>query len=143
MPDFVILEGDMAIFVPAFGAAIVVVQPGVMPASGKSTASGKKICVEGDEAELSVPGCVYMTPQYNIPGTGTLKIDSLGSDQKTKKTKSGDKAIIIKGSVFNAKFEVQTPAQQPNPPGPPIPDSSPQYSGKGNFQTTNTKWKVS
>lgn len=143
MPDYVIIEGDLALFVPAFGAAIVVVKPGTMQASGKSTKAGKKICIEGDETKVSVPGCVYMTPQYVIPGVGTLKIDSLGGDQKSKKTKSGNKAIIIKGSVFNAKFEVQSPAQQPNPPGPPVPDSTPQYSGKGNFQTTNVKWRVS
>lgn len=142
MTDYLIMEGDLAIFMPAFGAAIVVVRPGTMQASGESTASGKKICVEGDESKVSVPGCMYMTPQYSIPGVGTLKIQALGGDQKSQKTKSGKKAIIIKGSMFDAKFEVQSPAQQPNPPGPPVPDGSPQYSGKGNFQTTNIKWKV-
>lgn len=142
MPDYVIMEGDMAIFIPAFGAAIVVVRPGIMQASGKSTATGKKICVEGDEGKLMVPGCMYMSGPYVIPGVGTLKIDSLGPDQTSKKTKSGSKAIIVKGSTFDAKFEVQAPAQQPTPAGP-VPDATPQYSGKGNFQTTNVKWKVS
>ena len=37
------------------------------------------------------------------------------------------------------EFEVQSPAQQPAPPGPPIPDASPSYSGNGSFVTTNTK----
>ena len=53
------------------------------------------------------------------------------------------KKIIIKGNMFNAKFEVSAPAQQPAPPGPPVPDSSSQYSGKGQFVTTNVKFKVS
>jgi hypothetical protein len=146
MPDYVIVEGDMAVFLPAFGTAVVIVQPGVMRGSGKSTLSGKKICLEGDEGQLSVPGCIYMTSQHSIPGVGTLKIESLAGDQKSKKTKSGKKAIIIKGSTFNAKFEVQTPAQDPSTiptQGAATPDASPQYSGKGNFQTSNVKWKVS
>ncbi len=133
----------MAIFMPAFGAAVVLVRPGRMSATGNSTLLGQKICIEGDESQLMVPGCMYTSGPYVIPGVGTLKIDSLGPDQTAKKTKSGRKAIIVKGTTFNAKFEVQTPAQQPSPPGPPVPDSSAQYSGKGHFQTMNVKWKVS
>lgn len=140
------MEGDQALFMPAFGAAVVVVQPGIMKASGKSTITGKKICVAGDEGDLSVPGCVYMTPQYSIPGTGTLKISALGGDQQSKKTKSGGKAIIVKGSTFTAAFEVQSPAKDPTPMstgGAPIPDATPKYSGSGNFMTTNMKFKIS
>lgn len=146
MSDFIIMEGDQAIFMPMFGAATVVVIPGVMQATGKTTITGKKICVAGDEGKLSVPGCVYMTPQYSIPGSGTLKIDKLGGDQESKVTKSGGKAIIVKGSTFTAKFEVQSPAQDPSPVasgGSPIPDATPSYSGTGNFMTTNIKFKVS
>ncbi|KAA3660478.1 MAG: hypothetical protein DWQ10_06590 [Calditrichaeota bacterium] len=140
MADFVIIEGDKAIFLPSFGAAMVVVQPGTMPASGPGTFNGKKLCIEGDEKDVSVPGCVYMTPQYCIPGSGTLKIDSLAGNQIAEKTNTGDTAVILKGMQFNAKFEVQSPAQQPPPgPGPPIPDATPNYSGKGMFQTSNTK----
>lgn len=142
MPDFLIIQGDLAVFMPNFGAAVVVVRPGTMQATGQTTHNGKKICVDGDEKNVTVPGCMYMTPQYSIPGVGTLKIDSLASDQLTTKTKSGGKTIIIKGNMFNAKFEVTAPAQQPAPPGPPVPDGSPQYSGKGQFVTTNIKFKV-
>ena len=142
MSDFIIIDGDQAIFIPAFGAAIVVVQPGQITGSGPATLNGKKICIEGDESSVEVPGCTYMTPQYSIPGTGTLKIDSLASDQVATKTKTGDTAVILKGKQFNAKFEVQSPAQQPPPgPGSPIPDSSPSYSGNGMFVTTNVKFK--
>lgn len=142
MEDFIIQQGDFAVFMPTFEAAVVVVQPGKMEASGKSTLKGKKICIDGDESKVAVTGCMYTTPQYSIPGTGTLKIESLASDQKTIKSKSGNKPIIIKGSAFNAVFEVQSPAQQPNPPGPPVPDSKIKYKGNGNFKTTNTKWKA-
>ena len=144
MPDFILIEGDQAIFLPNFGAAVVVVQPGDLKASGPATLNSKKICVDGDEKQVQVPGCAYMTPQYSIPGTGTLKIAALAGDQKAKKTRTGGKAVLLKGSMFTAKFEVQSPAQQPpTGPGSPIPDATPQYSGQGQFVTTNIKFQGS
>ncbi len=140
MSDYILIHDDQASFLPSFGAATVVVQPGTLEGSGPATLDGKAFCVEGDEASVSVPGCTYMTPQYSIPGTGTLSIDSLASDQTAQHTKSGGKAVLLKGGSFTAKFEVQSPAQQPPPgPGSPIPDATPQYSGSGSFITTNTK----
>lgn len=143
MSDYILIDGDMATFMPSFGAATVVVQPGTITASGEATLSGSKVCIEGDESSVEVPGCMYMTPVYSIPGTGTLKIDSLGGDQVASHTKSADTAVLLKGSTFQAKFEVQSPAQQPPPgPGSPIPDSMTSYSGgSGSFVTTNTKFK--
>jgi hypothetical protein len=142
MSDYILIEGDKASFLPSFGAAVVVVQPGDLQGSGPATLNGKKVCVDGDEKDVSVPGCTYFTPQYSIPGTGTLKIDALAGDQKASKTKTGGKAVLLKGGSFTAKFEVQSPAQQPPPgPGSPIPDPTPQYSGSGMFITTNTMFK--
>jgi hypothetical protein len=138
MLDSVLIEGDIAMFIPTFGMAIVVVQPGKLEGSGPATIKGKKICVDGDEKKVSVPGCPYITPQYCIPGTGTLEIAALAYDQKATKTNTGGKAVLLKGSQFTAKFSVQTPAQQPPPgPGSPIPDSSTEYSGNGMFITSN------
>lgn len=142
MPDFILVEGDKANFLPAFGAAVVVVKPGDLKGSGPATLSGKKICVDGDEKDVSVPGCMYMTPQYSIPGSGTLKIAALAGNQKAQKTQTGGKAVLLKGGSFTAKFEVQSPAKQPPPgPGPPIPDATPQYSGNGLFITMNMKFQ--
>ena len=141
MNKLLLIEGDLAIFLPTFGAATVVVQPGTMKASGPATIGGKKICVDGDESKVEVPGCVYITAQHSIPGTGTLKIAALASDQKAKKTKTGGKAVLLKGSQFTAKFEVQSPAQQPPPgPGSPVPDATPQYSGQGMFMPSQMKF---
>jgi hypothetical protein len=142
MADFILLDGDKASFLPIFGVAIVVPKPGTLEGSGPMTLKGKKVCVEGDEGKLSVAGCDYLTPQFCIPGKGTLKISAVAGDQKAKKTKTGGKAVLLKGTKFTAKFEVQSPAQQPPPgPGPPIPDPTPQYSGSGMFITTNTHFK--
>lgn len=125
-------------FIPAFSPAIVVVQPGKLAGSGPATLSGKKICVVGDESKVAVAGCTYMTPQYSIPGSGTLKIAALVGNQTASKTKTGGKAVLLKGGNFTAKFEVQSPAQQPASSGP-VPDATPQYSGTGMFVTTNMK----
>ena len=142
MADYILIEGDKANFLPNFGAAVVVVRPGDLQGSGPATLNGKKICVDGDEKKVSVAGCTYITPQYSIPGTGTLKIDALAPNQKAKKTNTGGKPVLLKGGTFTAKFEVQSPAQQPPPgPGSPIPDATPQYSGSGQFITTNTKFQ--
>jgi len=142
MADYVLIDGDQAMFLPNFGAAIVVVQPGKMAGSGPTTVGDKKVCVDGDESSVAVRGCMYMTPQYSIPGTGTLEIDSLAGDQKASKTKSGGTPVLLVGSTFTAKFTVQSPAQQPPPgPGPPIPDATTEYSGSGSFVTTNAKFR--
>lgn len=142
MGDFIIVDGDTAMFLPAFGQAVVVVQPGQMKGSGSLTFNGKPVCVDGDEADVSVPGCMYIAGQYSIPGTGTLKIKALAGDQLAKHTNTGGKAVILKGKQFDAEFEVQSPAQQPPPgPGGPIPDSTTKYSGKGMFITTNMKFQ--
>ncbi len=142
MPDFILIDGDKAIFLPNFGPAVVVVQPGTLAGSGPATLDGKALCVDGDETKVEVPGCVYMTPQYSIPGTGTLKIDQLAPNQKALKTNTGGKKVLLKGGDFMAKFKVDNPAKQPPPgPGSPIPDSMMEYPGSGSFITTNIKFQ--
>lgn len=140
--DFILIDGDTVQFMPSFGAATVVVQPGTISGGGDATFGGKKVCVKGDEDGVKVAGCMYTSGAYCIPGTGTLKISALGSDQTTQHTKTGGKKMLLKGSTFQAKFEVQTPAQQPTPGGSPVPDAMTQYSGgSGQFITTNSKYK--
>ncbi|MBO1349143.1 MAG: hypothetical protein EBE86_017920 [Hormoscilla sp. GUM202] len=143
MADFILTTGDQAPFTPTFGAATVVPVLGILAGTGKGTINKKQICVDGDEKKVIVSGCAYMTPVYSIPGVGTLTIDSLGGNQKAKKTKSGGKPVLLKGSTFKAKFQVMVPAMQPpKGPTPPIPDSTPQYSGNGTFMTTNMRVKA-
>ena len=141
MSDFILVDGDRANFNPTFGLATVVVRPGTLKASGKSTLKSKKVCIIGDQKKVIVPSCMYTTPVYPIPGTGTLKIAALGGDQKSKKTSIAGKPVLLKGSTFTAKFMVQNPAKQPPPAS--TPDATPQYSGTGTFITTNTKWRSS
>ncbi|MCB0594631.1 MAG: hypothetical protein H6557_11920 [Lewinellaceae bacterium] len=143
MADFILVDGDMANFLPAFGTAIVAVQPGTLSGTGPGAIGNKSICIQGDESSVNVPGCMYVAPPYVIPGNGTLSIESLAGDQLAKKTNSGGTAVILKGSMFNALFQVNSPAQQPpKAPGePPTPDSTTQYKGKGMFINNNMKFK--
>lgn len=135
MGDFILAEGDKAIFDPAFGAAVVVVRPGDVKATGPATLGEKKLCVAGDEALVAVPGCVYTTASHSIPGQGTLKILALGGDQTAQKTSSGGKPVLLKGSKFQAKLEVQGPAKTPSG----VPDPAPMHAGTGSFVTMNAK----
>jgi len=138
--DLILIDSDQANFLPTFGSATVIPQPGQISASGEATLSGTKLCIEGDEGSVQVPGVSYTTPVYTVPGTGTLLIDRLAGDQKARHTHSNSKKVLLKGSQFIAKFQVQAPAQQPTPTGP-VPDGTPEYgNGKGNFITSNSKF---
>lgn len=138
MPDFILIEGDKANFLPTFGIAVVVVKPGDLKGSGSGTVKGKKFCVKGDEKNVTVPNCTYITPQHPIPGMGTLKIAALANNQVAKKTKTGGNPVLLKGGVFTAVFEVSSPAKHPSG----LADApKKQYFGKGTFTTTNKKVK--
>lgn len=135
--DQIIVTGDQAIFLPNFGSAIVTPIPGVIVGSASTCSVTKKpACIDGDEKSVVVPGVVYINAAYTIPGVGTLTIQKLGGDQLSKKTKIMGKNVIVKGTFFDAKFQVMTPAQMPTPGGP-VPDAVPQFMGKGQFIPSN------
>ncbi|KAF3886728.1 MULTISPECIES: hypothetical protein [Nostocales] len=139
MLDFILIANDPAIFNPTFGKAIVVVFPRTLSGTGRATVQGRTICVEGDEKRVIVPGCPYTSPPFVTPGAGTLSIQSLNPNQKATRVKSGGKAVLLKGSTFNARFQVMVPAIQPSLP--PISDPVPVYTGTGTFFTTNMRVK--
>lgn len=144
MSDFILKNIDIANFIPAFSAAIVTTIPGVLQGSASNVnINGQPVCLEGDEKNTQVPGCMYIQGGFVIPGAGTEKISALAGDQTTQKVKCNGKPLILKGSKFTAEFQVSAPAQQPAPPASPIPDPSPQYSGNGLFVTTNLTVKAS
>lgn len=133
-----IITGDKAIFDAPFAPATVMAPPGTISGSSRAKVNGPIVCVEGDEATVIVAGAVYFTPSFPIPGAGTVTIESLAADQKARKGKSGAKAVILKGTKFRARFQVNAPAQI-IVAGAPVFDTTPVYSGTGSFLTTNTK----
>ncbi len=134
MADFIIIDGDQATFDKDFGAASVAVRDATIRGSGPAT-HHKNVCVVGDEKTVVVPNCAYQTLAYANPGLGTLRIAALASDQQATKTRTGGKLVLLKGSNFTAKFEVQQPASQPGTP--PTMDPATEYSGTGHFITHN------
>lgn len=133
-----IVSGDTVTFLPPFGKCIVTPIPGTIPGSAmKTTVTAKPVCLEGDEKKVIVPGVAYVSPPFVTPGVGILMIESLAPDQLSKKTTIEGKAPILKGIMFNAKFQVNVPAMMPTPAGP-VPDPVPLYSGgKGMFVPSN------
>lgn len=137
MTDEILRSGDQAIYNPAFGPALVMVRPGILTGTGPRTNAVKaNVCVQGDEASATVPGCAYISGGFTIPGVGTLSISALGQDQLSQKSRSGGKFLLLKGTTFTARFQVMVPATMPTPAGP-VPDPLPVYSGSGSFQTGN------
>mgnify|MGYP003579928664 FL=1 len=139
--DFAVVHGDQAIFDPSFPPAIVSAPPGLISGSSNGKSNTLLVWVEGDESTVVVPGAVYFTPSFPIPGVGTLTIESLNADQKAQKAKSNGRVVILKGTKFRARFQVSAPASVTTPGGQ-VFDPNPVYSGTGSFVTTNTKLKA-
>jgi hypothetical protein len=133
--DSILVDGDEAVFVPAFGSAVVTVRPGRLKGSGPAQASGKNVCVQGDEGSVTVDGCPYITPAYSVPGMGSLSIARLAPGQVAGATESGGTPVLLLGATFTAKFQVTAPAQSTS--APPVPDPMTSYEGQGSFITTN------
>lgn len=135
----IIRTGDQVQFNPNFGAAVLMA-PAMTTITGSAatvSVAGMTACVLGDEKTVVLPGIPYVSGSFVTPGVCTLTIQQLGSDQISKKTTIGGKPVIVKGTTFTAKMQVMTPAMQPNPPAPPIPDPVAVNMGTGMFITTN------
>jgi len=130
----IVLDGDQAVFTPSFPPATVVPMPGTISGTSSCASSGSTACVEGDEDSVSVSGVAYISGAFVTPGTGTLSISSLGSDQVATNGKSGEKGFILVGTQFNAEFEVSSPAVNPNSG---VTDPVTSYSGFGTFVSSN------
>jgi hypothetical protein len=140
--DVIIVNADMiqiTINPPTIVPPLMVPVP--LVATGFTTVSDQKVCVEGDELPPSLKAPLpYTSPPYVIPGTGKVSV-TLKPANKTSASIDDGKKMLLKGQTFDAKFQVQVPAQQPSPGGP-VPDPSPSYSGTAVFISTNTVAKA-
>jgi hypothetical protein len=140
--DFVMRTGDM-IQVTITPPTIVPMLMAPVPLVGSSTnlvVVGAPCCLEGDELPPTLKSPMpYTAPPFVIPGTGTLQLTLMPTNTSLL-TKNGKK-ILIKGQQFIAKFNVQTPAQQPTPAGP-VPDPVAVKPGTAQFITTNMTTKA-
>ena len=84
------------------------------------------------EADVDASFASYTTP-YNSAAYlgGTLKYQSLKStSQLSTLVKKDGKEVVTKSTTGVIACSVMVPAMQPNPPGPPIPDSNISYDLK-------------
>ncbi|MFO0606527.1 MAG: hypothetical protein U0324_25365 [Polyangiales bacterium] len=110
--------------------------PVPLVATGFAMVDGKAVCVEGDELPPSLKAPLpYTSPPFVVPGMGRLSV-TLQRDNKSAAAADDGKAMLLVGQTFQAKFEVQVPAQQPTPGGP-VPDPTPSYSGTARFVSTD------
>jgi len=133
--DYIVIDGDAAVFEDQFGAAMIEVQDGTMVGSGFASVDGAAVCIEADIAAVIVGPVPYSTSSHSQKGAGLLIIDSLADDQLATQTTTNGEAVILVGSKFNAKFQVAVPAIQPG--SPPQPDLTPDYAGYGVFDSQN------
>jgi hypothetical protein len=134
MADSILLDGDMVTFNQAFGPAIVLnAQPAKLRATGGDPVYGRKMCVEGDERLVVVPGCAYVAGPFSIPGMGNITILQLNPASVARKTTSLGRKVLLKGLPFIARFQVLAPAMMLMPTGEQIPDTCPIYQGSGTF----------
>ena len=134
--DLILRTGDQAIFDSAFGPAQVIAGPGVIMGSSRAKIDGAAVCVQGDEGSVIVTGASYSVPPL-AGGIGILTISALASDQTAQKGNSGRRALLLRGSKFQARLQVVTPATAGN-----SADTTTTYSGTGTFVAANTKVKA-
>jgi hypothetical protein len=94
------------------------------------------VCLVGDELPpvLRTPQ-PYISPPFVTPGMGLLTL-ILTPSNTTTRTVNG-RPLLLKGTPFQATFQVTIPAMQPTPVGP-IPDPLVVKPGTAVFLTTNT-----
>ncbi|WP_299259825.1 hypothetical protein [uncultured Aquimarina sp.] len=135
--DMIIMDGDTVEFSAMAPTTLIPpILKTVIKASGKTTINGKKVCVEGDEKKVEI-SCPYVMSPF-MGGVGTVTIKQLGSDQLTKKTKSGNKRVILKGSILQAELTVDVKGKDTNGLEDPIAT----YQVQGKLIPANTKIKA-
>ena len=115
-----------------------------VPLIGSSTATIVNMmaaCLEGDELpKMLIPPQAYTAPPFVTPGMGKFEI-MLKPENKSSKGKES-KPYLLKGTVFDCKFSVVSPAMMPTPGGP-VPDTLLTKMGKCQFITKNTTTECS
>ncbi len=133
------LDKDKVMCFPIFGKAIVFVRPGKFKASGEMKIKGKKVCISGDEANIEIADCGYISPPFIVPGKGSFEF-KLGSDQEAKKVKNKE-MLIIRGTFMDVTFKPSSPAKMP-PNAGGASDPAPEYKGKALIQASKSKVKT-
>ena len=135
MSKYIVINGDKVTFQSTFGAATAgPIPPITIMGSGHAKILGEKVCIDGDEKRVTL-SCTYKTDVYKTPGTCSLSIEDLASDQTADHTFNGEKVITV-GNEFTAKLDVIVPAQTTSTT--PVSDNNTTYKGNGKFENTQS-----
>jgi len=93
----------------------------------------KTVCLVNDVKNFKLK-TDYIAPPFTIKGNGTIQILEL-VDHPAQNSKIGGNAILLQGTKFIAKFQVEEPAQMTTPAGN-VPDPMPLHMGFGTFLPT-------
>nr|WP_241391073.1 hypothetical protein [Serratia proteamaculans]ULG16485.1 Afp10 [Serratia proteamaculans] len=135
MSNLVVIDGDALTFNPQLGA--ITITPPTQPrisGSGEASIEGKKVCIVGDEEQISFTVDYIKPPFVASPGKGTLTIKALASDQQAAFAMAPAPMILV-GSQFTTQFQPTTPAQDPQ--GKPDTDLK-AVTGVGTFINSQT-----
>lgn len=140
MANPILITDDEVKFQPFFGPAIVSIpQNPKLSGSGKMTIGGKTVCLDGDEKNVKVENCNYISGTF-LGGNGKVEVLMLLPPHKSIKTKDSGKAVLLGGMPFLAKFTVSSPGTDP---ATGMKDPVPMYPGVGEFVTNNDKYTTS
>ncbi|MIP16305.1 hypothetical protein CRQ32_21455 [Salmonella enterica] len=135
MSNLVVIDGDGLTFNPQMGA--ITITPPPQPrirGSGEASIEGKKVCIVGDEEQVSFTVDYIKPPFVTSPGNGTLTIKSLASDQQATFA-TAPAPIIVVGSQFTTQFQPVKAAMDPQ--GKPDKDLK-AVTGVGTFINSQT-----
>ena len=140
--DFIIRTNDfLKVTITPPAIVPLLLAPGPLLGTGMTVmAESSPICLLGDQIPpMWRSPMPYTAPPFVTPGVGTLQVILTPTNQ-TALTMNG-KAILIKGSVFQAMFNVSSPAMMPSPAGP-VPDPLLVKPGIAQFITENVTVKA-
>ena len=137
MADFVLKTGDMlqvTLAPPAVSPMLVSPVP-LTGTGAPNLVNNMPVCLQGDELPPALRGPLpYIAPPFVTPGMGTLTLVLTPANTTLRTTVAG-KPALIKGTPFNATFNVTAPAMQPTPAGP-VPDPVVTKPATAQFITT-------
>jgi hypothetical protein len=135
MSNLVVIDGDVLTFNLQLGAITITSPPQPrISGSGEASIEGKKICIVGDEEQVSFTVDYIKPPFVATPGNGTLTIKALASDQQAAFAMAPAPMILV-GRQFTTQFQPMKPAQDPQ--GKPDTDLK-AVTGVGAFINSQT-----
>ncbi|MHA0273209.1 hypothetical protein [Enterobacter ludwigii] len=117
MSNYIVIDGDPLEFDSLFGInTVTLTSIPEIRGSGEATIEGKKICIYGDEKNVSVSAS-YSNASYPTKGIGRIVITVLAGDQQADFATTTTPVILV-GSKFTASFTPEVPASGSNGPDP-------------------------